>query len=264
MKEDRLKYPVETVHQCGEYYKAGHSLTETAEKFGVPYQWVKVNLLRYGYRQPSKKLSHQLHTPITYFSKIDSHNKAYLLGWMFSDGYICKNPYGYTLGIALQTQDKYILEFIATELGLPISKISKYKNSYKLCVNERTVCEDLIALGVVEDKSHTEIHVPNIPEEFLNSFIAGVFDGDGCVTFKQNRYQSVSICSNSKSFLEEIQKILNKNGIPVSSVRQQKPNLHVLYVSSRNKGHIKFADFIYANREIRLKRKYDRFMKIPR
>ena len=26
----------------------------------------------------------------------------------------------------------------------------------------------------------------------------------------------------------------------------------------------KFADFIYANREIRLKRKYDRFMKIPR
>lgn len=186
MKENRLKYPVEIVHQCGEYYKAGHSLKETAEQFGVPYQWVKVTLLQYGYRQPSKKLPHQLHNPITYFSNIDSHNKAYLLGWIFSDGYVCKNPYGYTLGMALQTQDKYILEFMATELGLPITKIHNYKNSCKLCVNERTVCEDLLKLGIMEDKSHKEMRVPQIPEEFYSSFIAGVFDGDGCISKKQH------------------------------------------------------------------------------
>lgn len=262
MKENRLKYPVETVHQCGEYYKAGHSLTETAEKFGVPYQWVKVNLLQYGYRQPSKKLSHQLHTPITYFSKIDSHNKAYLLGWMFSDGYVCKNPYGYTLGIALQTQDKYILEFIATELGLPVSKISKYKNSYKLCVNERTVCEDLLKLGIEEDKSHKEIHIPKIPEEFYSSFIAGVFDGDGCV-YNSKHSTAVHIYCNSKSFLEELQQILFKNMIN-AKVRQHKVNVYDLHVSSKKENISKFADFIYSNREIRLKRKYDRFMKIPR
>lgn len=263
MKENRLKYPVEIVHQCGEYYKAGHSLKETAEQFGVPYQWVKVTLLQYGYRQPSKKLSHQLHDPITYFSNIDSHNKAYLLGWMFSDGYVCKNPYGYTLGMALQTQDKYILEFMATELGLPITKIHSYKNSCKLCVNERTVCEDLLKLGIMEDKSHKEMRVPQIPEEFYSSFIAGVFDGDGCISKKTTyNYNTVTICGNSKLFLEEIKTILQANNVIVTNIRQQKTNLYVLNISSKSRNA--FADFIYANREIKLKRKYERFMKIPR
>ena len=170
MQKNQLKHPVELIHQCGEYYTQGHSIKETAQQFNVSYEWVKQNLLRYGYRTPSKKLPHQLHEPITYFSNIDTHNKAYLLGWLFSDGYVCRNPYGYTLGIALQASDKYILDFMAAELNLPESKVRPYKNSYKLCVNEKTVCEDLIRLGVIENKSHTDIHVPSIPEEFLSSF----------------------------------------------------------------------------------------------
>lgn len=263
MKENRLKYSVKVVHQCGKYYKQGHSLKETAAYFNIPYQWVKVNLLRYGYRQPSKILKHQLHPPINYFSKIDSHTKAYLLGWIFSDGYVCKNPYGFTLGIALQAQDKYILDFMAQELDIPISKIKKYKNSYKLCVNERTICKDLINLGIEEDKSHKEIHIPEIPKEFHSSFIAGIFDGDGCITQKTAyNYVVVSICSNSKIFLSEIKTILNNNGIQTREVQQHKLNLCTLYISSNSRS--KFAEFIYSNTPIKLIRKYNKFMKIPR
>lgn len=263
MKENRLKYPVEVVHQCGEYYKQGHSLKETAAHFNIPYQWVKVNLLRYGYRQPNKTLKHQLHPPINYFSKVDSHSKAYILGWLFSDGYVCKNPYGFTLGIALQAQDKYILDFIAQELGISISKIKKYKNSYKLCVNERTICEDLIKLGVEEDKSHKETCFPDIPEEYHSSFIAGIFDGDGCITQKTAyNYTVVSICNNSKTFLTQLKTILNKNNIQTREVQKHKTNLCVLYISSKSRND--FADFIYSNTPIKLIRKYNKFMKIPR
>jgi DNA-binding transcriptional regulator WhiA len=264
MQKNQLKHPVELIHQCGEYYTQGHSIKETAQQFNVSYEWVKQNLLRYGYRTPSKKLPHQLHEPITYFSNIDTHNKAYLLGWLFSDGYVCRNPYGYTLGIALQASDKYILDFMAAELNLPESKVRPYKNSYKLCVNEKTVCEDLIRLGVIENKSHTDIHVPSIPEEFLSSFIAGVFDGDGCITKKQGKYFSVSICSNSKIYLEEIKNILQKYDINITDIAKEKENIHVLRISSKNKGHVKFANYIYANREIKLIRKYNKFMEIPR
>ena len=42
------------------------------------------------------------------FSKIDSHDKAYFLGFLMADGYICTTPYNKQIGIGIQTKDKYI------------------------------------------------------------------------------------------------------------------------------------------------------------
>lgn len=42
------------------------------------------------------------------FDKIDSEEKAYLLGFLSADGYILND--GRTIGIALKREDKYILE----------------------------------------------------------------------------------------------------------------------------------------------------------
>ena len=85
---------------------------ETAEKFGVNYHTLKQNLIRFGYRTPKKKLENQRVKEILYFDKIDTPEKAYLLGFLFSAGYIAKTAYGAAIGLALQLQDKYILEYI--------------------------------------------------------------------------------------------------------------------------------------------------------
>lgn len=59
-----------------------------------------------------------------------------------------------------------------------------------------------------EDKSHQDYSIPNIPDEFFHAFVRGYFDGDGCVCLKSHKYLSVSICCNSKVFLESLKEKL--------------------------------------------------------
>lgn len=265
MKINQLKYSEEQIKEFGEYYKDGHSLKETAEKFGVNYHTLKQNLIRFGYRTPKKKLKNQRVKKILYFDKIDTPEKAYLLGFLFSDGYIAKTAYGVTVGIALQLQDKYILEYIKQAWGIN-NKISEYKNSAKIQVTDSYMYNRLVKLGIQIDKSHQDYTLPNIDENLLNSFILGYFDGDGCITIKSTGYSVTSICCNSKIFLESVKQFLNKNGIEtrdVSTEKRPKNNLYVLYISKRSE-QIKFMDFIYKNSSIYLKRKHDKFSQIPR
>ncbi len=149
MKINQLKYTEKEIKQFGEYYQQGHSLKETSEKFNVNYHTLKQNLIRFGYRTPSKKLQKQRVAPINYFSKIDSHEKAYFLGLFFSDGYISSTPYGKNLGIGLQKQDRYILEFLKNEWNVN-NKISDYKNSSKLQVTCEQLYKDLLNSGILE------------------------------------------------------------------------------------------------------------------
>lgn len=94
MKINQLKYTEEQIKLFGEYYKQGYSLKETSEKFNVNYHTLKQNLIRFGYRNPKKKLDHQRVEKICYFDSIDTPEKAYILGFLFSDGYISRTPYG--------------------------------------------------------------------------------------------------------------------------------------------------------------------------
>lgn len=265
MKINQLKYSEEQIREFGEYYKAGHSLKETAEKFSVNYHTLKQNLIRFGYRTPKKKLENQRVEEILYFDKIDTPEKAYLLGFLFSDGYIAKTAYGVAIGLALQLQDKYILEYIKQAWNVD-NKISEYKNSAKIQVTDSHMYNRLVELGIQEDKSHQDYILPNIDENLLNSFILGYFDGDGCITIKSTGYSVTSICCNSKIFLESVKQFLNKNGIEtrdVSTEKRPKNNIYVLYISKRAE-QIKFMDFIYKDSSIYLKRKHDKFLQIPR
>lgn len=207
MKINQLKYTQEQIKSFGEYYLQGHSLKETSEKFNVNYHTLKQNLIRFGYRTPKKKLDHQRVEKICYFDNIDTSEKAYILGFLFSDGYITKTAYGVSIGLALQLSDKYILEYIKKEWGVK-NKLSEYKNSAKLQVTDQHLYDKLVELGIQENKSHRDYVIPNINKSLINSFILGYFDGDGCISIKSTGYASVSICCNSKTFLESVQEYL--------------------------------------------------------
>jgi hypothetical protein len=118
---------------------------------------------------------------------------------------------------------------------------------------------------VKEDKSHNDYIIPNIDDEFINSFILGFFDGDGCITIKSTGYSVVSICCNSKKFLENLEQYLNEHNIstrPISTEKREHNDLFVLYLSKRE-NQIKFKDFIYKNSKIFLQRKFKKFLQIP-
>lgn len=183
---------------------------------------------------------------------------------MYSDGYISKSAYGCSIGLALQLQDKYIIERFKTVLNIP-NKIGEYKNSCKLCFTCLHALKSLQNLGIVFDKSHEDYTIPNIPNEFINSFILGYFDGDGCITIKSTGYSVVSICSNSKTFLESVKTHLETSGIVCRNIckENRKNDLYVLYLSKRE-NQIKFADYIYKDCPTYLFRKHDKFLQIPR
>lgn len=73
------------------------------------------------------------------------------------------------------------------------------------------------------------------------------------------------MCCNSKIFLEDIKTILEQNNIKCRPICTEKRNkdLYILYLSKRE-NQIKFCNYIYSNANLYLKRKYLKFMQIPR
>lgn len=262
MKIQQQKYAMTQVYEWNEYMKQGHSATETSKKFGVPYKSMLNLLNRHKLRIPTRHTPARRKNPynIDYFDNIDSHKKAYFLGLLYADGYICSGNYESSkqVGIALQLCDKYIIEELYNELNLK-TKLNIYKNSVKLVVTDVHLYNTLVNLGLQENKSYKDFVLPNIDEKFLNSFLLGFFDGDGCITNIQ-RTPKVEMVCNSKIFLESVQEYLQKNNISSTiSIDNQKKHLFILTIN-KHINRVKFAQLIYSDSPVYLKRKHERFI----
>jgi intein-encoded DNA endonuclease-like protein len=123
-----------------------------------------------------------------------SHNKAWILGFTQADG--CVVITEDRLSYRLHIKDSKILEFIKKELEYTgiIGKVNiydirtnKYYNQAVLQISSKQIKEDLIKLGITPQKTGKEVFC-NIPQEYIYSYIRGIFDGDG----------SICICKNNK------------------------------------------------------------------
>lgn len=122
-----------------------------------------------------------------YFKKIDCHNKAYVLGCFYSNGYLVKEGAG-TKRIGIDSIDKQWLVNISkdmeytgeiVELKHKRSGFNSKKTFYRFKISSPQLYDDLIKLGCFEHKTNI-LNFPTIeqvPKEFLNSFIAGYLDG---------------------------------------------------------------------------------------
>jgi hypothetical protein len=206
-----------------------------------------------------------------FFKKINTHEKAYLLGLIYADGYIYKNKKdAYSFGIALKESDKYIIEYIKESLDWSGSiYYSEKTKSYKLQINSKPLVLDLMSHGVCFRKSYQKLSVPNMKKIFLNSFILGFFDGDGTIGL-YNKFNSsytyvhTSICSSDINILNEMQKILIDNDIK-SNIRCDKRSLkgvyndiYILYIYSKSNNLLLFIEFIYRHSKLFLIRKKEK------
>lgn len=267
MQKHRLKISEQQTILFNDLYQNGHSFKEIAQKCNVNYRDVLHSLIRFGYYKPTRVNITNKSQNINehYFDIIDNDKKAYFLGLLMSDGYICKNLYSYEVGIALKESDKYILEALRDELA-PKKKLYKYKNSYKFVISSNYLVNVLQYYGICENKSLCELHFPKIPIDMRPAFIRGYFDGDGCITIKSTGFSVVSFCSNSKVFLEDLSAILFEYGIITRPINVNcKNRIHAFYTLylSKRENQLKFKNLIYNNASIYLTRKYNKFMVIP-
>lgn len=129
------------------------------------------------------------------FFKIDTPEKYYILGLLYSDGYLGENSSNHKEYVGLKLIDKQILDDISKVTGckepFKAGITSAGNQLYRIEFRDSEVISDLKSIGLHRRKTFT-ITYPNIPEEYHRDFIRGVFDGDGCIHFalKKGRYNS--------------------------------------------------------------------------
>ena len=209
-----------------------------------------------------------------YFEIIDSEDKAYWLGFLFADGCvdIKYNKNGNTKGgrveITLKSDDEYMLYNFAQALNgnIPITprqvKLNgKIFNAIRINIHSIKMCNDLCKLGCVPRKSLILEPPKNVPDEFINSFIRGYFDGDGHVGYyPDSTSPNINVSfSGNKIFLEWVKNILTINNINSNNiVKDKRHNVYELRISNR-KNIAKFYDFLYLNCHYIMDRKKDKF-----
>jgi hypothetical protein len=189
-----------------------------------------------------------------FFEVIDTEDKAYWLGFIMADGWITS---GKVLGIKLHPKDKSHLQkfLISTKSNYPIHHgitthgYSKGGEYVLLNITNKKLYQDLHDKGVLIKKSK-KLEFPNkIPNDLINHFIRGYFDGDGSVFKRNDGYFGVSILG-TENFLK---KILELSDIHKKIYKYKKKEIH--YISLCCRGVKKFLDFIYKDSNIYLERK---------
>lgn len=193
-----------------------------------------------------------------YFNSIDTENKAYILGFLFADGSVSSS--GYYLSIDLQERDFEILNIIRTEICLYepkyIIKTLKNKKYIKLCICSKKICDSLMRIGCVPNKTTMGIF-PLIKNDLYKHFIRGYFDGDGCITSKEGVRPMVTIIGN-QNIIDGIYNTLINNGLKNPKIFQIKENLLRITISNLRDCFL-FYKFIYGESNVFLERKKIKF-----
>lgn len=207
------------------------------------------------------------------FRVIDTLEKAYVLGFIYSDGCIGTHNHSYLTEIVQHKDEEYLIDKI--QKLFPFFRKSNYTNkgeAFELVNNEKALYEDLLSLGLYPQKSNENRHrlrFPNISENLQSHFIRGYFDGDGSVYRQKVGNTKIEIGGTCYYLITDIIKILYDNGITVNlrckyaGEGKRTLDFYILYTSS-NKISKQFAEYIYRDcGNLYMKRKYDKLFYTP-
>ncbi len=203
-----------------------------------------------------------------YFSEIDSNRKAYLLGWMISDGW--NNEERDSIGIQLQIGDRHIIEWIKNELNsqhkiltIPSKNfVSTNNKTYtsqellRITAQSPTLSRDLTKYGVTQRKSATTF-LPILRPEFMGSLLRGIMDGDGSIYEHSQTKKPTIRFLGSHWLVAQISMYLALTLKTTYSTPKLKQNISLVewYLPSEVK---KIANFLYSDRDLPiLERKYE-------
>ena len=257
-----------------EMYNSGSTMTTIAKYFGFKsYGQVQkvlkkegINLkLRIGSNSRSKSLNEN------YFDNIDTPNKAYILGWVMSDGYVSKNK------LVFGIKDIEILEFIKNEMGSEhkISEVFKYDKrtnktyqQYVLQICSKKISESLNNLGISQAKSFT-VDLPKINKKLYHHLIRGLFDGDGYVGVGKNSAEDLfprfSLIVSEKLYNSLLPIFIDLNIEPKKpGIVAEKDGNKILKIRVYKKKELRyFFNYIYGEGNfMKLNRKYNKFKEL--
>lgn len=199
----------------------------------------------------SRKGKHKI--DINFFEKINTEEKAYFLGIMFSDGSVSKNQFY----LKLNDEDVIIKFKNALKCDYNIIHNETPYYNYILEVSSNKMCNDLIALGCTINKTKS-IQFPNIPSNLWNHFIRGFIDGDGCIRVGKTRGKDfLDIASASYSFIIQLKEKLTPYSSHLGICKEKKYDVWHLRCCGKQ---VKILlDWIYKDATIYMNRKYFKY-----
>ena len=242
------------------YLEEGLTQREIAKIVGKGKSTVGYWITKYGLNDKSKYAKPKYKDP-RMFNKIDTPEKAYIIGYTLADGYISNNAIEFGCCLA----DKEILQFVAEYIGANYTEDLTYIPEAKRFPRARIHIGNsaLITDFNKHCSSKENKHCPIIPKNLEKYLVQGFFDGDGCLTWGRRKdrnrlLQKISFTSSLK-VLEGIQQILLKQ-CAISTIIRPKSNENCFVLEFANKRDVlKFLNFIYPDDSfIILKRKYNK------
>jgi len=261
--KDKYSFDDTEKNKIAKFYKDGYSMNKIAILYNVSATIIKKIL-------KDKKIDIRGHRQFNvnnqYFSKINTEDKAYWLGFIAADGYLRHQNYQYLLGINLQYQDVNHLNKLNSNINsnYPVHKRSVNKNGkiYKmacLSINSKQIFDDLNNLGITCNKSHI-VSAPKISTDLLRHFWRGVFDGDGTIgCYGKDSQWSLSLYGN-KFMLDDFKNFVRNICDAKASILKSKKT-HRFSVAG-NKIAPKLAHKIYKKSHIYLERKYNKYLQM--
>lgn len=147
------------------------------------------------------------------FENIDSHQKAYWLGFIAADGSVSDR----CLTIQLSINDIEHLELFKKfiDTNCPIKSGESFNKNktkkYKFCridIYSKKIISDLNKYGIVRNKTFC-LRLPQIDDNFMSSYLLGFIDGDGSFIINKNNQLKFSLIGYIPN-IKEIQDILIK------------------------------------------------------
>ncbi len=144
-----------------------------------------------------------------YFSQIDTPVKAYLLGLFMADGCVAAHNY-----LAIQLIDLELLKLFQQELKYTgdireVLDENLCHLAYRINFSSAQMAADLAAKNKVANTPIQEI--PLI--DFVDAFILGYFDGDGCVYKNEDRSGGLISIVSSYVFCKSLQQYFQMGSV---------------------------------------------------
>lgn len=246
------------------------SITKLARKYGLKHSTIVEGLKKRGVTV-TKGRGYILPRNSYVFDVIDTEEKAYWLGFLYSDGTVATAGHSVSISLSIKDIDhlQKFMDFLDYKGKICITKAKMYSKdtsdriSYiaSATITDARIHDALIAKGCVPNKTL----VLKFPDEsifadknLIYAFLRGYVEGDGTLgvyphSKKVPKLEASLMMVGTKPFLEGVQKYLGPGFL------MQKPNcgklVHRLGYSTAKA--VRAADLIYKDATVYLERKHN-------
>lgn len=170
-------------------YDRGFSTCELSEMYGGDPASIYRFIQKY---TDTRDLSECKGIDKNYFKEIDSPIKAYILGFLYSDGCLSIKKNGLKQVILDQRKEEEVLLTNILHEIKPTGNVIKsgHDDMVRIAIQDNDLCADLERYGIVEHKGTTakfDSILEFVPDKYVKDVIRGVFEGDGHIGLMHNK-----------------------------------------------------------------------------